>query len=133
MDAYRFVAHNIMEYKQKKCEGRIGWGQTGGGTSASGFYCAWCGQARDYSMPVPNCPASPIPDFDIVDLMRKLGNNNYPIMLRFDHVRERNRFTLVGPEGRIADTDEPFEELIQHCYRVFGPEHNERRCRVCGK
>ncbi len=111
----RWVALNIMGFHEKECEGTMGYG---GSDIESGFWCDWCGEDRNY-LDAPLCKQSPLPDFDIIDLMRKLGENNYPIMLRYDNLRESNKFTLVSPEGRICDTDEPFLSLCLHLVNTY--------------
>lgn len=49
----------------------------------------------------------------ITVLMRKLGKLGISITLRYDSERKRNNFTLIGPQGRICDTDAPFEALCK--------------------
>jgi hypothetical protein len=47
------------------------------------------------------------PNSDIVDLIRTLGAQGIPIHFRYDPERVDNKFTLIGPEGRICDTECP--------------------------
>ena len=55
-----------------------------------------------------------------VALMRKLGETGIPLVVRFDTLRKSRRFTIIGPEGRICDTDDPLEDLIGGLYLLFG-------------
>ena len=102
-----FVAEHILGFGRKLCQGSTGWGDSDGD---DGFYCDWCDCGRSYS-DAPPCPCYPFPSFTLTDLMRKLGENLIPVMVRYDIMREERCFTVVGPEGRIADTDDPLEAL----------------------
>lgn len=59
------------------------------------------------------CPEFPFPEFGIIDLIRKLGEQNINICIRYDSKRDRRNFTLIGPQGRICDTDHPLRALCQ--------------------
>jgi hypothetical protein len=50
-------------------------------------------------------------DLDIIQLMKEMGGRGMAITLRYDPERLFNRFTLISPDGRICDTDEPAEAL----------------------
>lgn len=108
MNDIEFVAENIMDFERGKCRGTVGWGGTG---DSGGFWCQWCGQRREYLGTIPPCPAYPFPEFSLVDLMRELGEKGMPLVVRYDTLRESRRFTIVGPDGRICDTDTPLESL----------------------
>lgn len=63
--------------------------------------------------PEPEFIGCHYPQFDITELMKKLGERGISIHLRYDHLRENKNFTLVSPKGRICDTDTPLEALCQ--------------------
>lgn len=63
--------------------------------------------------PEPEFIGCHYPQFDIIELMKKLGERSISIHLRYDHLRENKNFTLVSPKGRICDTDTPLEALCQ--------------------
>lgn len=45
--------------------------------------------------------------------MRKLGEQNIDISIRYDSLRDERNFTLIGPCERICDTDNPLQALCQ--------------------
>ena len=112
----QFVAEHIMGFERGGCQGAYGFGDSNGDC---GYYCDWCGATRKYSDETVPCPNYPFPDFTLIDLMRKLGENGIPITVRYDTLRKENHFTIIGPEGRIADTDEPFERLCDYLYMRY--------------
>jgi len=46
--------------------------------------------------------------------MRRLGDGGLDVLVRVDPHRGAKRFTVVGPRGPIANTDEPFEALCTY-------------------
>jgi hypothetical protein len=110
-----YVAQTIFGHNPGNC-----WGNTGGGNISnqglsSFFYCQWCGKRIDDGVHLlpSTCPKFPFPEFEIVGLMRKLGERNVNVCIRYDSMRSENNFTLIGPQGRICDTDEPLRALCQ--------------------
>jgi len=92
----------------------------GGGHSVDAFgeeswsICKWCNrEIPDGKDPGP-CPAYPFPSFTLEDLMRRLGDGGLDVLVRVDPHRGAKRFTVVGPRGPIANTDEPFEALCTY-------------------
>jgi len=125
IDVEDWVAEHVMGFERGRCQGSVGGGNVSlNGTSENWFYCDWCGRVVKPGESGP-CPKYPFPKFTLIDLMKKLGENNVPIMVRFDILRDSRRFTIVGPEGRIADTDNPFEALCQWCFDSYGKEPTE--------
>lgn len=57
--------------------------------------------------------------------MRKLGERNIDIHVRYDSERDKRNFTLIGPQGRICDTDEPLQALCQWMIPVNNRELTE--------
>jgi len=47
----------------------------------------------------------------LVKLMREIARTGKSVVVRVDAEREHNLFTLIGPDGRICDTDNPIEAL----------------------
>lgn len=115
-----YVAEHIMRFERGRCEPML-WGGGSHSTSAFGKMhfeswsnCKWCGQElRNGEDPGP-CPAYPFPSFTLEDLMRRLGDGGLDILVRVDPHRDAKRFTVVGPRGPIANTDEPFEALCAY-------------------
>ena|GEM_PF-5759548 len=125
-DLEGWVAEHIMGFERGHCQGMCGGASTGSdGTSETWLYCDWCGGLIENGVTKP-CPKYPFPKFTLVDLMEKLGENNIPITVRFDILRKTNRFTVIGPEGRIADTDDPFKALCLWCFDRFGEEQAQK-------
>ncbi len=122
--AYDYVAEHIFGYMQPQCQCRAGIaGASQETTLEEGFIalsktgdwwiCRWCGREylADKSGQFQPGPGSP--SFDIIALMRELGVRGIAIHLRYDPERAENNFTLIGPGGRISDTDAPLAALCE--------------------
>lgn len=117
MNANDWVAEHVMGFERGNCQGTTG-GATGsvGGPSEIWFYCDWCGQ-QIYDGKTEPCPKYPFPKFTLVDLMRKLGEEGDPVMVRYDALRPRRNFTVTLHTTRVADTDDPLQSLCDYLYR----------------
>jgi len=114
-EAVRFVAEHVMGFQRKECQGSVGGGsQDDGGTTRLWFICEWCGREIRKGEIQGFCPKQPFPRFLIEDVMRKMAQQGIDILLRADIKRNGKVFTLVGPKGRICDTDIPFEALCEY-------------------
>ncbi len=113
-----YVAEIVFGYKRGGCYGSTGGGdisfRDGEQKASYFFYCQWCRKKINSSHLLQMaCPKFPFPEFTIIDLMRKLGERNVNVCIRYDSMRSENNFTLIGPQGRICDTDEPLRALCQ--------------------
>lgn len=113
IDPFDYVAENVFGHERRFC-------QPGSErTFAEWWLCQWCGRRHDAGVDAVErlpCPASSFPAFDIVDLMRALGRRSggsIAIHLRYDPLRAQDNFTLIGPGGRICDTDTPLVALCE--------------------
>ena len=107
------VAEYVMGFERGRCRGEIGGANVSALRFESWFYCDSCGaKVEDYCNPI--CANYDFPAFDIIDLMRKLGDMGIPIMLRYDPLREHNRFTLTACGERITDCEGPFGALCAY-------------------
>ena len=122
-----FVAEYIFGLERKPCQGSFGGGNTTtNGPIITWFRCDWCNGVyyhHKLPFPYPKCPKYPFPSFTLPQLMQALGKRSIAITLRNGPYRENNTLTLIGPAGRICDTDEPlealcrwvFETVMEHC------------------
>jgi hypothetical protein len=118
-----FVAEHIMGYERKRCQGSMGGGTANAdGSGESFFWCDWCGQRMDYSKAGP-CPKYPFPSFTLIDLMARLGEKGIPTVVRFDTLRKTGRFTIIGPEGRICNTDHPLDDFCEYLAKRYGGDN----------
>lgn len=130
-NARSFVAERFMEFKRGNCQGTIGGGNAGSAGINTWVYCEWCGYKIENGKTRP-CPKYPFPNFTFIELMRKLGEGGIHLIVRYDKFRKENRFTIIGPEGRMCDTDEPFRDLCAHLvHRYVGCSIDE--CPICGQ
>lgn len=113
LNPIEYVAEVIFKYKRDKCQGSYGGGSISNKGLSSFFHCQWCGKRFDDCLQITYCPKFPFPKFGIVDLMRKLGERNIDISMRYDSSRDKYNFTLIGLRERICDTDNPLEALCQ--------------------
>ena len=115
-EAVRWVAENVMGYERKPCEGDIKWHTAGtfkdGYVCEGGFYCRWCGKQRADGWSEP-CPEYPFPAFDLVQLMRRLGEQRVRAKLIVNTGEAVKRFTLVDGNEVIHYTDDPFGDLCK--------------------
>lgn len=58
-------------------------------------------------------------DLRLEDAMRAASMKGKDIAIRYDSLRDKNNFTLIGPEGRIADTDDPLQALCEYLYERY--------------
>lgn len=127
MDAnVALVAEKIMGFERKFCQGIYGCANISSNSISDGWImCDWCGLTRDYNEVTPRCPKYPFPRFSFLDLMQRLGQEGIPISIRYDTIRTDNHFTIIGPEGRICNTDTPFEDFCAYLveqYKLKGTE-----------
>jgi len=47
-------------------------------------------------------------------LMKLIGNNGHFVLVRYDHIRDKYKFTVVIDNERLGDTDEPLELLKKY-------------------
>ncbi len=116
----KYVAEHIMGFERGRCE-PMQWGSGSHSVNAVGeesfeswSICKWCGRVIRNGEDTGPCPAYPFPSFTLEDLMRRLGDGGLDVLVRVDPHRDAKRFTVVGPRGPIANTDEPFEALCTY-------------------
>lgn len=132
-NARAFVAERFMEFDRGNCQGTFGGGEASDTSCSTFFHCEWCWH-KIVDDRIRPCPKYPFPKFTFIELMRKLGEGGIALHLRYDKFRKRNRFTIIGPEGRICDTDEPFRDLCAYLVDRYVEDMavKVRFCTECG-
>lgn len=105
-----FVAEHVLRFQRGFCRGSFGGGTVGENHSEFWIYCDRC-KYKLASGETRRCPEYVFPKFTFVDVMRELGVNGVPTHIRYDTIRNENNFTIIGPAGRICDTDDPLMSL----------------------
>lgn len=108
-----FVAEKIMGFERKHCYGTFGGATISASGSESWFWCKWCGNKITNGITEP-CPEYPFPEFDIISLMKKLGEVGYSTFIRYDPFREERNFTILVNNTRVCDTNVPFKSLCDY-------------------
>jgi len=121
LSAVSFVAEHIMGFPRGYCQGTYG----GGSATSSGVqtwqYCDRCGaEIRNGNAGL--CPKYPFPNFSLCELMRRLGAMGHAVMVRYDPLRQADRFTITFDGARVCDTDEPFAALCEYLKDVNSKE-----------
>lgn len=132
MNSSDWVAEHVMGFERAPC-GPYPSGSFTLYEFQPGDYCERCGELR----PIEDrdlrpdggqkpCPKGSFPKFTLVDLMRKLGEKGYHVMVRVDPERENHRLTVMFINTRVGDTDNPLELLCHYLYSMRAVwEHSE--------
>ena len=128
-NAKSFVAERFMEFERGNCCGTYGGGEATDTYSTTWAYCDWC-RYKIVDSKTQLCPNYPFPEFTFIDLMRKLGEGGIHLTVRYDKWRDKRRFTIIGPEGRICDTDNPFQDLCAYLVDRY-VEYGFDECPLC--
>lgn len=137
MNSNDWVAEHVMGFERGSCWSATSAASSGSdGTFETWFTCDRCGRVVYNNKTVP-CPNYPFPKFTLVDLMRKLGEKGYHVMVRVDPEREWTKFTIVLNGCRVCDTDRPLNSLCSYLYgkretwqrleEALGPCHGPRK------
>jgi len=124
-EAVQWVAENVMGMERKPCDGDVVWHTAGtfkdGYVNEGGFYCRWCGEARQDGWSEP-CPEYPFPAFDLVQLMRKLAERGCYVDVENRVGKSAAPFLLCMSWDVIAPcrvTDDPFGDLCKWLARKY--------------
>ena len=121
----RYVAENILGFNRPGCRGKMGGGSISTEHSESWFYCDWCGKQYTWGRDkIPPCPKWPAPSFTLELLMSKLCDLGHHVMVRVDPERDKNKFTVIFDNRRIADTEDPMKALCYHLARGWSTNEN---------